>query len=298
MTYRKSDVSTWERATAPDATDVAARERQRLSTGVLLGAILGLAYGLVSQLINPIALAGIPLYQPPAGPFGNIVLTALLGGLLGVITCYPPSAAIGILFGGLASLVGIAFYMLVRLGALGLGGALLSSLLLSAPMAWLTVPVMAILRWVAERQVDARRVGEPSLRRARLPILLVVVMAVLGSFEILPDQSRDTLARTQALIQQGLQSGSAAALPEPLRGPTMTAFPPAQKTGYTLEWTKYDLDRFMELRPPSNFDEHVAVIARFPGSYYLVCLYPTPKQPPNCANYARLPDKAPERRDD
>ncbi len=266
--------------------------------GVALGALLGLAYGLVSQLINPLALPGIPLYQPPAGPLGNALLSTIMGAGLGAITCYPSSAALGILFGGIASLAGILVYMLIRLGSLGFGGALISSVVFSVPLAWLTIPVLALLRWVAERQVDARRVGEPFLRRARLPLVLVLVMAVLGSFELLPDQGRENLQRTNALIQQGLQAASAAALPAPLRGPHVTTFPPAQRAGYTLEWTKYDLDRFMELRPPSNFDQHAAVIARFPGSYYLVCLYPTPRAAPNCASYDRMPDKAPQRRDD
>ena len=122
-------------------------------------------------------------------------------------------------------------------------------------------------------------------------------MGFVGAFEMLPTEARENLRNTNELIQSGLAASSAAALPEPLRGPDMTTFPPAQKTGYTLEWTKYDLDRFNELRPPSSFDEHAAVIARFPGSYYLVCLYPTPKQQPNCANYSKMPSKAPERRD-
>jgi hypothetical protein len=292
------DVSTWDRVTTPKAAEIAERERLRRQTGVVLGAILGLAYGLASQLINPVTLPGIPLYQPPAGAFGNALLSALLGAGLGFITCYPPSAALGIFFGGLASLAGILVYMLVRLGGLGFGGALVSGLIFSIPMAWLTIPVLALLRWATERQVSARLSGDPLLRRAALPAVLVVVMVALGAFELLPGEARGNLISTQALIQQGLQAGSAAALPEPLRGPSVTHFPPAQPSGYTLEWTKYDLDRFMELRPPSNFDQHAAVIARFPGTYYLVCLYPTPKQAPNCANYDKMPEKAPQRRDD
>ncbi len=127
--------------------------------GILLGAALGLAYGLVSQFINRIALPGIPLYQPPAGPFVNTLLSTLMGAGLGAITCYPASAALGILFGGLASLVGILIYMLIRLGGLGFGGALISSVIFSVPMAWLTIPLLALLRWVAERQVDAAAGG-------------------------------------------------------------------------------------------------------------------------------------------
>lgn len=292
-----SKASAWERATSPDPAELAARDRDRVLTGAVLGAVIGLAYGLVAQLVNRVALPGIPLYQPPAGPVINVLLSTLMGAALGAITSYPASAALGILFGGLVSLAGILIYMLIRLGGLGFGGALISSVIFSVPMAWLTIPMLALLRWVAERQVDARRMGEPLLRRIWLPAVLVGVMIFVAAFELLPSQGQDNLRRTNALIQQGLQATSAAALPEPLRGPHMTAFPPTQRTGYTLEWTRYDLDRFNELRPPSNFDQHAAVIARFPGGYYLVCLFPTPKQTPNCANYDRMPAKAPERRE-
>ena len=52
---------------------------------IILGVLLGLAYGLVSQLINRVALPGIPLHQPPLGAFGNIVASAAVGGLLGYV---------------------------------------------------------------------------------------------------------------------------------------------------------------------------------------------------------------------
>ena len=133
------------------------RSRQR--TGVVLGALLGLSFGVVTQLINRVAAPGIPFYQPPAGPVGNILLSGVMGALLGVLTCFPASAALGILLGGLASLAGILAYMLIRLGSLGFGGALISSVIFSVPMAWLTIPMLALLRWVAERQVDAQRTG-------------------------------------------------------------------------------------------------------------------------------------------
>ncbi len=288
----------WERVTAVGPIEQAARGRARQRTGVLLGALLGLGYGGVSQLINPIAMPGIPLYQPPAGAFVNVLLSSLMGGVFGALTCFPASAAGGLVLGGSASLVGIFAYMIVRLGGLGLGGALVSSVLLSAPMAWLTVPVVALLRWAAERLVSAQRDGDPLLVRARIPVALFLVMAFLASFELLPADARDNLRRTDALIQAGLRASSAAQLPAPLRGPAMSVFPPVQPAGYTLEWTTYDLDRFMELRPSSNFDQHAAVIARFKGGAMLVCLYPTPGQEPNCANYDQMPGKAPARRDD
>ena len=290
--------SVWEQVTSLSPAEEAARARARQRIGIILGAALGLAYGLMSQFINRVATPGIPFYQPPAGALGNTLLSALMGAALGALTCFPASASLGILLGALVSLAGILGYMLIRLGGLGFGGALISSVIFSVPMAWLTIPVLALLRWISERQVEAQREADSLLARARLPLTLVVVMAALGAFELLPAAARANVAHTNALIQQGLAAPSAEARPEPLRGRYVTEFPPPQPDGYTLEWTTIDLDRFNILRPPSNFDQHAAVIARFPGNYYLVCMYPTPEQEPNCGTYDKLPAKAPPRSDD
>ena len=288
----------WERLIAVTPAEQAARDHARKRTGLILGVLLGLAFGVVSQLINAVAMPGIPLHQPPTGTFGNILLIGLMGGVFGALACFPASAAKGVILGGIASLAGIFAYLIVRLGGLGLGGALIGSAVLSAPMAWLTVPVIALLRWAAERLVDTRSGAEPLLVHARLPVALFLGMALLAGFELLPAQARDTLRRTDALIREGLQARSAAQLPAPLRGRNVTVFPPAQPARYTLEWTQQDLDRFMELRPSSNFDEHEAVIAHFKDGYLLVCLYPTPRQEPTCADYDHMPEKAPARQDD
>ncbi len=289
--------SVWLTATSPDEGTVAARARARLKTGIILGALLGLAYGLVSQLINPIAEPGIPFYAPPAGPVGNALLSGLLGAFLGGLTCWPASAARGVIYGAAVALAGIFVYMLIRLEVIGFGGALISSALFSVPLAWLTVPLLAVLRWASERQVDAARDGEPFLRRAFVPAALVLAMAVAGSFDLLSVEARGNVRNMNDMLQQALAAPSASAVPAPLRDAYLTMIPPENRARYTLEWTQYDLDRFNELRPPSNFNEHAAVIARFPGSFYVVCLYPTPKQEPNCAGYEKLPGKAPERRD-
>lgn len=297
-TTKSEERSVWLTATSPDEATLAARARQRFKTGIILGALLGLAYGLASQFINPIFEPSIPFYAPPAGPIGNALLSGLLGAFLGGITCYPASAARGMIYGAAVALIGIFGYMLIRLDVLGFGGALIGSALFSVPLAWMTVPLLAVLRWASERQVDAARDGETLLRRLRVPAALIVAMTVMGGFELLSADARMNLRHTNDLLQQGFAATSAAGLPAPLADTFLPTIPPENRQGYTLEWTKYDLDRFNELRPPSNFDQHAAVIARFPGSYYIVCLYPTPTQEPNCAGYEKLPGKAPERRDD
>jgi hypothetical protein len=289
----------WERATAPDPTEIADRVRARRIAGVTLGALLGLSYGLVSQLINPIAISGVPLYQPPLGAFGNIMASILVGALLGALSCIPDSAPLGVFYASLASALAIATESILRLGGLiGVSAAVMTSIVFSVPFAWLTVPVTALLRWSAERQTESLREEEPLLHRVRWPVVLMLVMGVLGAFELLPIEGRTQLRQTHEMLQAGLQ-GRGGAQTAPLRGPLMTSFPTAPQADYSLQWTRWDLDRFIELRPPSSYNEHAAVIARFGDDYSIVCLYPTPRQAPNCKNYAELPRlNAPPKRDD
>lgn len=280
--------STWAQATAPTPQMERRLERQRQRTGILLGAALGLSYGLMSQFINRLALPGVPLYQPPLGPLGNSMINALVGAAFGFLTSRPNSAAIGIFLGSVASAAAIVINALLRLdGLLNISSTVVTGLLFSAPIAWFTVPVIALLRWAIERQVEALRNQTPLLTRLRAPIALVLVMAALAAFELLPGSARDQLGRTHALLQSGLavSQNNAASLPAPLRGPRMNGFPPTGSRSYTLEWTQTDLDRFIELRPPSNYDQHAAVIARFANDAIVVCLYPTPKSEPNCGTH-------------
>ncbi|HXF83790.1 MAG TPA: hypothetical protein VNK49_00215 [Anaerolineales bacterium] len=53
--------------------------------GFVLGLVLGLAYGTVSNLINRIYMPDIPLYVPPPGVSGLIVMTTLLFALQGLL---------------------------------------------------------------------------------------------------------------------------------------------------------------------------------------------------------------------
>jgi hypothetical protein len=121
-------------------------QRYRRAAGLLLGAMFGFAYTLVSQLINRVALPGLPLYQPPLGPAGNIVLALLAGAGLGLLCAWPASAAKGILLGGAAAALAVFAFTLLRMGA-GAASTLVG-LVLSAPMAWVGVLGMAVVRWL------------------------------------------------------------------------------------------------------------------------------------------------------
>jgi hypothetical protein len=256
----------------------------RRAAGALLGLLLGFAYAAVSQLINRLALPGIPLYQPPLGPLGNILLGALAGAALGLISSWPDSAAWGIFLGGAAAAAAVVANGLIRLATEG-AATLVVGLFLSVPMVWLAVPVIALLRWAVGKQVAARREAVPLLRRLWLPLVLALVMGILAGFELYSADAQTELRQAEEMVQAGLRAADAAGLPAPLRVPRVVGFPAGKRAGYTLEWTDRELDRFIELRPAGSYDRHAAVIAHFDGGPTVVCLYPTPKAQPNCGTY-------------
>jgi hypothetical protein len=257
-------------------------QRYRRAAGALIGMLVGFGYALVSQLINRLALPGIPLYQPPLGPAGNILLGMLTGAGLGLLCAWPASPAKGILLSGAAAALAVFAFTLLRMGA-GASSTVVG-LVLSAPMAWVGVLGMAIVRWLADRQVEARRESNPLLRRLRLPLMLTGVLALAAAFVLFSADARLELRGTNAMIQAGLRAQGVTTLPAPLQAPTVTKFP-AGRSPYTLEWTNVELDRFIGLRPAANYDKQAAVIARFRSGLVLVCIYTAPKATPSCGTY-------------
>ena len=265
-------------------------QRYRRGAGVLVGLMFGCAYALVSQLVNRLALPGIPLYQPPLGWFGNILLGLLAGAALGLLCAWPASPARGSFLGGAAAAAAIFVVTLLRMGA---GAApTLIGLIFSVPMAWVSVLGMAVVRWLVDRQVEARKESAPLLRRLRLPLILTGVLGLLALFALLSTDARLELRRMNAMVQAGLRATDPASLPAPLQAPSVTAFPAGtrssytlERSSYTLEWTNVELDRFIELRPAANYDRQAAVIARFANGPLLVCIYSAPKAEPSCGTY-------------
>lgn len=251
-----------------------------------MGALSGLSYVAVSQMVNRIALPGVPIYQPPLGPAGNILAGVLLGAALGLLVMLPESAALGILLGSVAGAAGVVGAGLLSMTSfLNTSLAVITGIVLSVPLAWLVVPAVAVLRWLAEKQVEAATSSAPLLGRYLPPVALAVLLAFLASFDLMPPVARGELRRMNEMVDAGLRATNSAALPDPLRASSVQAFPAGSPQRYSLEWTQQDLDRFIDLRPASSYDQHAAVIARFAGGYTLVCLYPTPSREPICGEY-------------
>ena len=107
----------------------------RRLTGLLFGAGLGLMFGLTSQLTNRILLPGIPLYQPPLGPLGNILASLLAGALLGVICAWPESSINGTFIASAvsAAVILVGNLVLAEPGRSPLGTRLITSIVLLLP---------------------------------------------------------------------------------------------------------------------------------------------------------------------
>jgi hypothetical protein len=246
---------------------------------------MGLAYGLVAMAVNRSALPGITLYLPPAGWLGNSFILAGVTGLLGLVAAWPASAVLGIALGcGLSALFFIAYAIMRLQGAMNLGAVIVSGIALGLPAGWIAVPIVAAARWGAQWVAEAIANDAPALRMMLVPAFLVAIAAFLGAFEMLGNDATAILKRTDRLMQQGLAATDAASLPEAFRNPAVTHFPVGRSTPYTLEYTGQDLDRFISLRPASNYGEQSAVIARTKEGYTLVCIYPGATRAPSCGD--------------
>jgi hypothetical protein len=257
-------------------------DRYRRLTGTGLGAILGLVYALVSQGINIVFLPDVPLFQPPLGLWGNVALGALWGALLGLICAWPYSTAIGVTLASLASVTVTIVRGLAGLDE-SLGRLVIIGLVLAIPAAILMVPAMMALRWAINGLVDLRSHPTSSRERWRGPLILLALVAVIAAFSLYNGKARALLVRTNDTMQAGLAAAGVADLPSELQALRNGNFLASASDSYTLEWTETDLDRFIDLRPSSNYNDHSAVLVRFDNGRSLVCLYPTIDARPNCA---------------
>ena len=268
-------------------------DRYRRLVGAALGALLGCVYFLVSQGINALFLPDIPLFQPPLGFWGNVALGALWGGVLGLICAWPYSTAIGVV---LASIASISVSIVRGLAGIDepLGRLVIIAVVLGVPTAFLMVPAMMALRWATNGFVDLRSHPTSHNERWRSPLILLVLVAVVAAFSLYNTKARTLLVRMNDTLQAGLAAASSTDLPGALQALRSGNFLANASDAYTLEWTETDLDRFIELRPSSNYSDHSAIIVRFDNGLSMICLYPGVDVRPNCA-FRSVPSAIPLR---
>lgn len=269
-----------------------ADRRYRRLIGILLGIALAVCYALVSQFINRAALPGVPFYQPPAGPYGNLILLALLGASLGAVNAWFDESIKSILIaaGAGAVLVAAAAFLTGSPDQNLLVGKLVVSVVVMLPVWGALMPFLGVHRWAVDRQMQARYDRAPIWRWAWAPVLLLLLAAGTGYFSLLRDYARVEIARTQALLQSGLAAGSPAALPEPLQHERVGDFLAHAAPVYTLEWSNRSVNRYSIARGLTQREWELAVvIARFENGWNLVCLYAQSDGEVGCRGFERLP---------
>jgi hypothetical protein len=269
--------------------------------GLSLGAGLGLAYGLVSQLINRVFLWGIPLHQPPFGPLGNILLCLGVGALLGLVTAWPANLYLGILAGCAAG----ALLILLSVMLAGIGLSLLAAkatlmLFIFLPVAALIALPIGLHRWAVEKQMDLRpdrwpegQEGRPDRLAARraLPTLFLLFLVVgVGVLSLYPKRGRVAVARMEAIVQAGLDAADQAALPAEFEGEKVQAlkvdgYPERAKGRYNLDYEGSELGRFGIPHPLGSELSQSAVVARFDNGWRFVCLFITATADARCAPF-------------
>ncbi len=264
----------------------AAGNRYRRIAGTLIGALLGLVYGLTSQTINSIAYPGIPFYQPPFGPAANTALVVLGGALLGLVSAWPSEGLAGIVIASAVSALVAGSYMLAtaRLTSATSSGAVISVIFLLIPLCGAIVPAVWSLRWAANKQEDAYLARSFTWSRVLAPLILAIIAGGLAYTRLYPPEARPVLVRMNAMMQEGLAASDEAALPKPLQSEAVNGFLDQAAGAFTLEWT-YQIDRYGIPFSVSNQKEQSVAVAHFENGWTIACLFATPQAEPECAEF-------------
>lgn len=263
----------------------------RRFVGALLGGAIGLAYGVVVQVVTAVDNPGVPLYQPPLGLVGNLLLVTASATAMGLATAWPADSWRGVLAG---STVGVILLWL-RAQLVPGSPALLAETdqvmsvlldVLAIPVAFLiTLPVSALVRWTVDEECARRERSWLSWKRTRLPLLLLGG-ALLGAMSSrYPADVRADLAAMDALIQAGQAASSTTELPEPLQRRQVHDFLLYGQGTYALEWQARPLRRVSDsggVAGASSPGSPQTIIAHFANGYQLSCLFLLEGAAPRC----------------
>jgi len=261
-------------------------DAHRRGAGLILGFALGLVYGAVSQLINSFFLPDISFFQPPLGAWGNIALWIVFASVLGLVTAWVTETIAGVLWGSAFSALVLGVINLPSLKFTGPNslGVIVGLIFLLLPMFGLVVPLVAILRWAANREMDLCAARASFRQRVWVPVALLIVVGWIGSFALYSPEARVVIVKMNTLIQTGRQETDPARLPSMLRN-EVPGFLVRAGGPYTLEWKNTDINRYAIPRFPGKPGEEAAVIARFENGWMLVCIFPDTQVEPGCKGF-------------
>jgi len=256
---------------------------QRRRTSLFIGLALGIGYSLTSNLINRLTLPGIPLYTPPPGTIGLIVVTALMFGVLGLLAAWTEEALPGVLLSGLAgsfiSAIWIFFTETNKVAALTL------LVVVFLPRMFFYLPFGGLVRWLINKIDQPTSKPIAPVRRLTPVFLAFLFMVFVGSFARLPEETRTSLIKMEELLQQGMQSQATTRteLPKPLQ--PVAGFI-QQANGEYSYLIGPDPDVLPVQRPMVEYgEEEPFIIIKFENGFRFGCVFSPPYVQPNCIDF-------------
>jgi hypothetical protein len=253
---------------------------------LIIGLLIGLLYGIVSQTINPLVLGNIPLYQPQPGGWVMIVLFVLGGGSLGLLAAWPEEVIPGVILSSLVGVLGSSLLTIwqARSSEERLGRTIAVLIFTLFPRALLFAPISALTRWVLgiwERELQEITF---SYRKLAASLVLVAVLALAaGAFELYPRAARQALVVTHELIQAGLGAADFDSLPPALK--PVDGFIQRARGSYVLLLSD-NPDLLPVQRPMNATDEsEYVVFVRFESGFRFGCAFTPGYAEPSCGEY-------------
>jgi hypothetical protein len=266
----------------------------RITTGLIIGALLGTTYGFVTQFINSIFTPGVPYALYPFGPVGNLIASVVIWAGIGGLCAAPDSGTYGIMAGSLA-MAGVAtiriWTTLIQTEVWSFQAAITAGTLLSSVIAFLIgIPLMLVVRWAVEVQHELALKPLWAWHRLRAPLAAMALLGVVtGVFTLYPGDVRQGMRGMQALIEQGLNATRPDDFPAALRSDRITDFLTNATRSYTLEQSfDENLRKDVETILYSEFTASPLILARFSNGWQLVCLVNSQTKAARCRSYPAM----------
>ena len=260
--------------------------------GIRLGLGVGICFGITSELVNIYLISEVWYYSPPFGALGNIALDVALFIFISWIVSIPDETFSGVSLGCLAGLSAVELRSWLIPGAspikkMVLDPTLILFVLVSVSfLGLLFVPVMLLWRTSIETLYDMHSEPLWNWNRVKFSLALLVLMVVVGSFLILPSDTRVILQDMNNLIESGLAAFNESELPEPLRTTSTRWILDQKDENFSLEIVpNIDPEKkssFRSILGQSGLGGNITVNANFPGGRKITCSYQSPQVRPYC----------------
>jgi len=197
------------------------------------------------------------------------------------LAAWTDEALPGILLSGLFGSVVSSVWMVVS--ETNKFAALTLLVVVFMPRVFFFIPIGGLIRWLIREKDHMRKGG--LLRKLAPALVAFILLAFLGTFSILPKETRDSLIKMDALLQTGLNSRitTREELPKPLQ--SVEGFLQYAYGEYRFTIGS-DPDNLPVQRPIVNYGViEPFIIVRFENGFRFGCVFSPPYVNPACIGF-------------